>query len=359
MPYFLSAAHGGELPADSLVSGMRSLVDAPPEDLATKFHDLAKNHPQVYQAFNFLRMQNHLLQNKEIAMLLAENIPISTAIWYLEEIAASAGSEVAGIMARRLKKSNWMDESSKVTESFGKLLERILTFQSKGWNEVAELLIPAAARRLGALKEKWAGSDNTNGVTVIFGDKSASMQSAIEAATIIAAMISTCFEGKLSFFDSRKVNSPYKRPETVQHVLEIVRTIKAGNATSMAAVLWPYYEKKKKISRIVLVSDEGENTSCHGHFFGALLKKYKQEVYDGVELISICVGSGSSQFRSRLSHESIDCKRIEIDGYRPDLSKFDSLLGQIALLSENEKEGEQELQPSSDFMDDVVVVDSR
>ena len=52
VPFFLSAAHAGELPVDSFVSGMRSLVDAPPEDLATtKFHDLAKNHPQVYQAF--------------------------------------------------------------------------------------------------------------------------------------------------------------------------------------------------------------------------------------------------------------------------------------------------------------------
>ena len=73
-------------------------------------------------------MQNHLLQNKKSAMLLAKNSAISTAIWYLEEIAASASSEVAGIMARRLKNYNWMDESSKVTESFGKLLEHILTF---------------------------------------------------------------------------------------------------------------------------------------------------------------------------------------------------------------------------------------
>ncbi|KAL7566131.1 hypothetical protein ACA910_003901 [Epithemia clementina (nom. ined.)] len=360
LPYFLSAAHGGALPEDSFVCGMRSLIDAPSEKLTEIFQAVAEKYPQVYQAFNFLRMHDHLLRNKDIAMLLAANVPISTAIWYLEEIALSAPTEVAAIVARRMETSNWKDDSSKVTESFGKLVERILTFRSRGWTDVADHLKPAAGRRLSALKEKWATASSTasDGLTVIFGDKSASMQSAIEAATIIAAMVSTCFQGELSFFDDDNVESPYKRPATVNHVLEIAQTICADNSTSMATALWPYYERQEKLSRIILVSDEGENTTCNSYNFAPLLKKYKEEVFDGVELISICVGSGCWSFRHALVEASIDCKRIEIDGYRPDLSKFDTLLGQIALLSRKQAEAGDEA-ASLDGKDDFVVLEEQ
>ena len=341
LPYFLTVTHGGDLPEDSFVCGMRSLIDAPTEKLTEKFQALAEKHPQVYQAFNFLRMHDRLLRNKDIARLIATNVSISTVVWYLEEIAQSDQSMVHEIVAPRLETGAWMDENSKVTESFGKLLERILTFQSKGWTEVANALKPAAARRLSALKERWAPvnknssserNNNEDGLTVIFGDKSASMQSAIEAATIIAAMVSTCFQGELSFFDCDPVNSPHKRPATVEDVLEIAHTIRAGSCTSMAAALWPYFETKQKISRIILVSDEGENTCYNSFMFTPLLEKYKKEVYDGVEVIFISVGSYNGLQQS-LTRSLIDVKRIEIDGYRPDLSKFDSLLGQIALLS--------------------------
>ena len=72
-----------------------------------------------------------------------------------------------------------MREDSKVTASFGKLLEQIMTFQSRKW-PLADALMDAARSRLEALKEIW--SEESNGFTVVFGDASSSMQSAIEAA---------------------------------------------------------------------------------------------------------------------------------------------------------------------------------
>lgn len=341
LAYFLSAVHGMAIPEDSFVFGMRSLL-TDPDIQADRFKKFVENFPQVYDSYNFLRTENRLLRTSEIALLLAQNVPLSTAIWYLEEI-AQAEPRVPAVVADRLKTEHWMDESSKVTGSFGKLLERILTFSDNGWDEVAKQLMPAAERRLGALKEKWAesGYDQDQGITVVCVDKSGSMYTAIKAGSIIGAMISTCFQAELSFFDHRPVDSPHKRPGTVSDVMDIVRSIDANNGTSMAAGLWPYFQKKQKIARFILVSDEGENSSFQGYMFGALLKKYKQEVHDEVEMISICVDSGSSSFRESLVRNSIESQRIEIDGCRPDLSKFDSLLGQIALMSRKKPANQQ------------------
>jgi len=171
------------------------------------------------------------------------------------------------------------------------------------------------------------------------------MTSAIQAATILAAMITTCFQGELCFFDHQHQTSPRPRPSTVSDVLQICQQIRASGGTSLAAALYPYYQSKTKIDRLVLVSDEEENSPSHGFMFAKLLRMYKDEVYDGVELIVICVNKGDEEFRRSLKRHGIECRqRLEIDGQRPDLSKFDSMLSQIALLSSRNQDpnGEDE-----------------
>jgi hypothetical protein len=144
-------------------------------------------------------------------------------------------------------------------------------------------------------------------------------------------MIAACFDGELSFFQGTSFPSPHPRPGTVDQVLDVCRKVKANNCTSLASALWPYYEKKTPLDRIVMVTDEGENTECHGYNFARLLQTYRREVKTDVELIIVGVGSGYGPFRSSLASCEIPFKRVEIDGSRPDLSKFDALLGQMAL----------------------------
>jgi len=349
---FLAVVHGGPLPEGSFVKRMADLTKASEASLSTKFGELAKSHPQVYQAFNFLRTQGKLLRNKEIVSLLASNIPLNTAVWYMEELAAS-NKDVPSIVASRLEDKAWMDKGTKVSESFGKLLERILTFRKMKWDGVANQLMPAAGQRLAGLRESWAGHDE--GFTVVLGDKSSSMTTAIQASTILAAMISACFPGELCFFDHQYRPSPHAKPSTVEHVLKICQQIRASGGTSLAAALYPYYEKKVKIDRIILVSDEEENTPWNGHMFAKLLRMYKDEVHDGVELIIICVDQGDSEFRRSLERNSIDCQRMEIDGIRPDLSKFDAMISQIALLSKTKKI--DNAQQGRAAADDFVLID--
>jgi hypothetical protein len=166
---------------------------------------------------------------------------------------------------------------------------------------------------------------------MVFGDASSSMTTAIQAATILASMIDACWEGELSFFNSKSLPSPHPRRGTADQVLEACRRVRTSGSTSQASALWPYYEKKTPLYQIVMVTDEEENTGCHGHFFASLLQAYRREIKADVELIVVGVGDGYGPFQTSLASRGIPYKRIEVDKIRPDLSKFDALLGQLAL----------------------------
>merc|ERR1712232_1112292 len=167
----------------------------------------------------------------------------------------------------------------------------------------------------------------------VFGDASSSMTTAIEAAAIIAGIVSTCLEGELSFFASQLVESPHPKPSTVDETLEICRQIRASGCTSLAAALWPYLGQRKVLDTIVLVTDEWENRKCHGFYFAELLKGYREKVNPQVVLVIVRVGQGSACFQRSLASNGIEATTIIIDGFRPDMTKFDALLGEIALAS--------------------------
>ena len=371
LPYFLTVAHGSPTPEGTFVHGMRQLMVAPQKDLAESFAKLAAEHDQMYKSYTFLRTVPRFLQEKAITALLAQHIPLGTAIWYLEELCGTAGPTfdsdipmpdnfadeedmlrralaasmgesidkaeadmvVANIlMERLLQEASWMvEDTSKVASSFAKLVERILVARTIS-EDLADALMPAAKRRLEVLKETIVIKEGT-GKTAVFGDASESMQTAIKAATIFAALVSVGLGGELCFFSDRFMPSPHARPETVEQVLEITEKIRAKNCTNLAAALWHYYEKKIALARIVPVTDEWENEACHGYMFADLFRKYKDEVSPNVELVLVGVGEGSVQFQESLRRHNIDFKRIEIDERRPDLTKFDALLRQMALLS--------------------------
>ena len=362
LDYFLKAVHGGELPEGSFVRGASALMaTTSPEAMEEAFSKLAASHgPQLFRSYNFLRTQPRLLRNTTIANKLAEKIPLSTAVWYMEELAQSSKKQVPSIVARRLREERLMEElaaaGEKKVQSFGKIVERVLTFQAAGWHEAANELLPAAETSLGALKKKWATGSSGMGFTLCIGDMSYSMTAAIQTATILSAMVSSCFEGELCFFDHVYHKSPIPKPRSAEDVLTICRKIRATGGTSLAAGLWPYFENKMKIDRIVMVTDEEENTPCHGFMFAPLLKKYKEEVYADVQLIVICVGKGDSGFRKSLERNWIEYKLMEIDEHRPDLSKFDAMLGQIAILSTGIRPGEQKLFDEELPKDDFVLI---
>ena len=352
VPYFLSVVHGGQVPPGSLVASLQQLASAKHGEVLQLFQATAKEHPQIYLSYAFLRSNSALLSNTTIANELAANIPLGTALWYFEELAHSSTS-VAATVLKRLE-TEGVDTSSKTMASFGKLLERILLCRNrKEWNAVADALVPLASARLEDLQSQWGSAPSSEKTTIVLGDASASMQRAIEGATILATMISVCFDGELSFFQGTSIASPYPKPRTVDQTLTICSKVRAGNCTSLAAALYPYFEKKQKVDQIFMVTDEQENTACEGYRFAGLLRKYKETVHPDVCLVVISVGAGCCQFRSSLAKHGIDYKRIQIDDERADLTKFDSILSQLVVLSSRNVGGSEET-----VDEDFIILDS-
>jgi len=330
--------------------------------LAKQFAKLGAEHPQLYKSFTYLRTQPRLLADRSVAENLAHRIPLGVAIWYLEELCQASRRAVAQILTKRLKaEPRWTEEEdSKVAASFAKLVERIKV-AGRLSPELADALMPAARTRLSALRKEIAAMP-PGGDTLTIGDASSSMQTAIDSATIMAAMISVCWGGELCFFNGEYVASPRPRPETVEEVLEITRKIRARGCTSVAAGLWNAYDKKIAYRRIVLVTDEEENTPCRGMNFAQLFRKYKDEVSPAAELLLVGVGSNdrhcARNFQDSLSGLDIEFKRVEIDDRRPDLTKFDALLRQISLLTAAETTVDEAIVAEvEDGEDEFVVVD--
>jgi len=226
--------------------------------------------------------------------------------------------------------------------------------------DLANQIIPIADSRLNELKEYWKKKSVLDDAKVaVFGDASESMQCAIEAATIFASMVSVCFDAELSFFSHKLVQSPHEKPTSVRETLEVCNTIRASGCTSLAAALWPYFEQKKNMDMFVLVTDEHENEPCNGYYFADLLAKYKSCVNENVSLVLVCVGKGDSGFRQSLTNQNIAFKAVYIDESRPDLAKFDALLGQLALVSSrcnNHCRQMHKMEANSDVDEEFVIV---
>merc|ERR1712070_170195 len=262
----------------------------------------------------------------------AANASLDTVIWNFEEF-HRASKACENIVKERIECKGEGLELANRKITYGKLVERILTLRRMGV-KFADDLLPLADASLEELRSSW-NREHLNRKVAVFGDASSSMQNAIEAATIFSSMVSVCFEGELSFFDSDLVASPHKRPANVQETIEVCQKVRARGCTSLAAALWPYFENKIMVDMIVMVTDEYENTPKNGYNFAELLSKYKKEVNPDVILIIVCVGKGDVYFRNSLLSNGIESKLVEVDGMRPDHSKFDALLGQLSLLSQH------------------------
>ncbi|KAL3942826.1 MAG: hypothetical protein SGBAC_003064 [Bacillariaceae sp.] len=332
VPYFLPDIFDESIPEDSFVFVLRKLLAASSdEELVYSFREVAANYPQIYKSYAFLRNKERLVRSKEVVELLAEHIPVETVIWYFEEL-YKVSQAVPDILARRMEDGDFLlmirrNESKVFT--FGKLLERLLTFQKLRQKKLASLLMGVAAMKLDVLKEQYRDNLNPKAVAV-FGDASSSMQAAIEAAAIVASIISTTLDGELSFFASDLVKSPHLKPSSVEQTLEVCQMIQASGCTNLAACLWPYFEAGKVVDSIVMVTDEYENTKCHNYYFADLLAQYRREVNPNVVLVVVRVGMGSAEFQRSLEMNEIEPKVVIIDASRPDLTKFDGLVGQIA-----------------------------
>jgi len=110
----------------------------------------------------------------------------------------------------------------------------------------------------------------------------------------------------------------------------------------MAAALEPYLRDKVKVDLFVLVSDEGENELKDGEHFAAMFRKYRETVNAQCKLflVSFLKVGEKGLIMTRLEEEGMaDTKQFRLHPENPDTSKFNALLGMIALSLQSLKGG--------------------
>jgi len=265
--------------------------------------------------------------------LLAESMPLDEAIWWYHELVCPKAE--AAIQRRLEADSKSVMKALKAgrqNTAYGKLMERMLFFRESK-TAFAPQLLPHAESMLKEHKL------NASGLRlVVAGDASGSMEVAIKSSTILGSLLSLALDANLIFFNEEVIKAPCQ-PRSALDVLKIVEAVPAKGATSMAAALWPYYKNKMKFDIFILVSDEGENQKFNGYSFAELWEKYLEEINPKaqVQLVSFLRAGVRGAIKDRLNALRIEAQQHRLDPDRPDTSKFDAILGQVALVCREHK----------------------
>jgi len=334
---FLPVCFGSPPPKGTLLAAMHECNNS--EDLPR----LLKENPILSTCYSYLRKR--FVAGSEYGTLcaaakeaLAAACPLEDVIWWYEELSGSVvsyGRTVQGsknvekiVHDRILKGESFLGqgEGANYSINYGKLMERLLLFKKMGLS-FFKLLLPIAAAQLESIVIP------TKARVAVMGDKSASMQVAVDSACVIGSVVSACLNAKLNFFDDKEV-LPSVTPRSVEDVLKVCEEVRAGNCTAHAAALYPYYERKEKIDLFICVSDEGENRSTHGYRLAELFAKYRAEVHADAKMFLVSfLHSTKEEGHVKKNFERIgeEVRQFRFDPSKPDLSKLPTLLGMLAV----------------------------
>ncbi|GBG23941.1 Hypothetical Protein FCC1311_001602 [Hondaea fermentalgiana] len=321
LDYFLSVCFGGTAPEGSLVHKLQ-------EGDLSNISALLEAHPQLATCYSFIRtMPSAANLTIESRLALGRVIPLSEIIWFYEELDCP-GLDV--IVKERIEKGEDIrDATGKNRDSFGKLMERMLSFvETKRHLAFLPGLRKIATKRLREV------SIPTNARVAVLGDASSSMAIAVKSATIIGSIVCSALDGRLNFFTGEEV-LPSIQPRSVDDVLFVADEIQACGCTSPAAALEPYYLRKDMVDLFIVVTDEGENTPCRGgESFAPLFQRYLREINPRATCFFVSFLSAFDDgYMMRAMQEAglgehVKQFRFHVD--RPDLSKVTALLAMLA-----------------------------
>jgi len=272
----------------------------------------------------------------EAKHIISENAPLETVVWWYDELhSAEVEMEVMERLQTALERNEEIFKDDSARSNYGKLMERILSFRDRELKFVPDL-IRHAQRRLESVAFDRLNDGNSFLQCAVLGDASGSMEVAIRSSCIIASLLSVALSADLRFFNEHSFK-PQVVPRDVDQTVKVIDEISARGGTCMASAIWPFLRDKIKIDLFVLVSDEGENERHQNQYFHEMFASYKEEVNPKVRLflVSFVKVGEEGLILSRLrEHNKVDMgciKQFRLHPEYPDTSKFQALLGMIAL----------------------------
>lgn len=303
-PWFLSHAYGEELAGDALLTRLRRAL---PAELAS----LAREHRVPWAA---LRLQGGN-PSPELRAAVSRYESLDHLLWYYEELRCP---ELDATLARRL------GAGEQPSFGVGKLMERTLTLRdlkAPCWPH----LVRAADRALAKTKL------SLEPPVVVLGDASSSMNVAIRTATIVGSVLTVLTQAQLRFFNAQHVPTPLL-PSDTSGVLFVTDRVKAEGNTSPAAALEPSLRKRELVRSFVVVTDEEENTHYKGELFDAMLARYRKECFPArVTFVSFLRKGTTGSMVRALQLRGIPVRQFCLDSVHPDLTRLDTILGELAV----------------------------
>jgi hypothetical protein len=314
-PWFLPFCFGAEPAAGTKLAECRSMNKDNVNELIAKFdlpYSLIKNH------------KAHL-NDASKEKLAEKQEKLDTIIWYYEDLSCP---RVSDIIRRRL------ENGEKIELGYGKLMERLLLFKSlSSVNNTASLfslIVPIAEQQLKNFKSTIASP------VAVLGDASGSMEVAIKTATIISSLLTAICSAKLTFFNDADFKAD-RDPKTITDVIDVAHSTRASGSTAPAASLVPYFDRKEVVKTFIIVTDEEENTDARtsdgrSWRFKALFNEYRKEVYPASLIFVSFLGqqhSTGQMYGQFLRDNTPDVLQYKFSRERPDLTKLDTILGQI------------------------------
>ena len=267
--------------------------------------------------FSFIRSKVPRLPDAA-KLILAEYVPINSCLWWHHELTTP---EVDAVILRRLS-------TETPSLAYGKLMERVLYFLQLGNTALVEALLPVAEKQLANIRL------SLESPVVVLGDSSYSMDVAIRSSCIISSILSVLARAELRFFSTQS-HTPSVIPMSAAQCVEVATATRADQQTAPAVALEEYYLSRKVVSTFIVVTDERENLKHNGMYFHQLFYRYYTEVHPAkIVFVSFLEPNKPGQMVTALKALGINPIQYRFDARRPDLTKFDGLLGLLSMESE-------------------------
>jgi hypothetical protein len=322
LPYFLAACYDeSAIPVDSLVGRAKALN-------AANLAETLTVEPRLLEMYSFVhKAVAPAAFTPEAKRAIVSGAPLAEVVWWFHELESP---ETVELLCTRLASGEAL-ESARYSLNFGKVMERLLAFTERGHASLQKHLLPVAEAKLSATVFP------PNDVRVaVLGDASGSMEVAVKTATILGGLLSCCLSADLVFFN-HGVFRPTVQPRSAHQVVDVAHATRASGSTNPAAALREYQRTRRPIDIFIVVTDEEENQTSEGRGFAELFCEYRDTVHSSAQVF-FCSFLKSNvkagQMQVALGRRGVFAKTFVLNPYTPDLSKFDTLLGMIARLSQ-------------------------
>lgn len=243
------------------------------------------------------------IQEPDLALAVIERMTpteVVTSTKLLERLGMKQNPALRGAYEKKLEEVAGSKKKSNVL----KTTRAAQALEKSGDSALSEKLHGVQARQIQSM--------GVEGNWLVLGDKSGSMERAIEAAKHVAATLAAMVKGKvwLVFFD----NSPQcidVTGATLDVVLKATQYVRANGGTSIGCGLQRMMDDKAEIDGIAIVSDGGENAPP---VFADVYKRYSAQLGKEVPVYLYHCQGDTDSFTYRTKSAGIDVQTFELTG---------------------------------------------